>query len=254
MTTKKKGMSREEAGALYKQLQDQMNKLLRNEAEYKAQQAKKATYGRGAAVARAEDLSGVLRSEPRAAVPFNRGHAAAFAFVFFFAGAKVLLSAFEASGFASVSQVAAAGNMPTKQIVQPSVPFSREEVQILTSLDTRRAQLEDRAKKLDQRESDISRRDREFATRLTQLRELTDKLNVEREKGDKKRGAQLEQLANVYGSMNPEEAAHLIEQLDITIAMPLIERMPEKRIGQILAVMNPERALAITKVLSGKAQ
>ena len=53
--------------------------------------------------------------------------------------------------------------------------------------------------------------------------------------------------------MNPQEAAQLIEQLDVTIALGLIEKMPEKRIGQILATMKPEKALALTKLLSGKA-
>ena len=96
------------------------------------------------------------------------------------------------------------------------------------------------------------KRDREFAVRLTQLRELTEKLSNQREQNDKKRSSQLEQLANVYSSMNPPEAAALIEQLDISIAIGLLERMPEKRIGQILALMNSEKALQITRLLSAR--
>ena len=79
-------------------------------------------------------------------------------------------------------------------------------------------------------------------------------LKGDREKNDKKRSTQLEQLSNVYGSMDPKEAATLIEQLDVTIALSLLERMPEKRIGQILALMNPQRALVITRMLSGKIE
>jgi flagellar motility protein MotE (MotC chaperone) len=45
-----------------------------------------------------------------------------------------------------------------------------------------------------------------------------------------------------------------MEQLDVQIALSLIERMPEKKIGQILALMSKERALTLTKMLSGKAQ
>ncbi len=52
--------------------------------------------------------------------------------------------------------------------------------------------------------------------------------------------------------MNPKEASLLIEQLDITIALGLLERMPEKRIGQILSLMSPDRALTITRMLSGR--
>jgi flagellar motility protein MotE (MotC chaperone) len=103
---------------------------------------------------------------------------------------------------------------------------------------------------MEQRESDFVAKERELALRLTELKELSDKLRTEREKGDKQRGSQLEQLANVYGSMNPPEAAHLLEQLDIQVSLSLIERMPEKRIGQILALMNPQRALELTNMLS----
>ena len=75
-------------------------------------------------------------------------------------------------------------------------------------------------------------------------------MKLEREKSDKKRNTQLDQLANVYGSMNPPEAAHLLEQLDIHVALSLVERMPEKRIGQILALMDASRALELTNLLS----
>jgi flagellar motility protein MotE (MotC chaperone) len=56
-------------------------------------------------------------------------------------------------------------------------------------------------------------------------------LKIEREKGDKQRNSQLDQHANVYGSMNPPEAAHLVEQLDIQVALSLIQRMPEKKMA-----------------------
>jgi flagellar motility protein MotE (MotC chaperone) len=83
---------------------------------------------------------------------------------------------------------------------------------------------------------------------------MTTALKLDRDKSDKKRNTQIEQLANVYGSMDPKEAASLIEQLDITIALNLLQKMPEKRIAQILALMNPERALGITRMLSGAAK
>jgi flagellar motility protein MotE (MotC chaperone) len=52
--------------------------------------------------------------------------------------------------------------------------------------------------------------------------------------------------------MNPAEAAALLEQLDTPIALELLGRMPGKRIGQILALMTSERALTLTRMLSGR--
>lgn len=264
MAKAKKGMTREEAGQLYQDLQTAMSKMLKNEAEYFQERGVPPPSNPLNALnakTQAKKPTPIPRSfNLRTPSPSRRqssGAAFAVFLVVSFATAKVILSAMEYSGIATVAQVEAAV-MPTRQIVQIPMQaqpqFSKEELELLKSLDSRRAELEDRSRRLDDREQDMSKKDKEFAARLTELRELNEKLSAEREKNDHKRSAQLDQLSNVYGSMNPEEAAHLIEQLDITIGISLLERMPEKRIGQILALMTPERALTITKMLSGKAK
>jgi flagellar motility protein MotE (MotC chaperone) len=187
-------------------------------------------------------LSGVRGSQ-------TNGHGIAVLFVAVFCCAKVALSALEASGVAEIEPVQATMVAPAP--VGPQ--WSKEEVKILTSLDHRRAELEDRSARAEQKEMELNARDRDLAGRLTELRELTERLKMEREKGEKQRNGQLEQLANVYGSMNPPEAAHLLEQLDVQVALSLVERMPEKRIGQILSLMNAQRALELTNLLSKRS-
>jgi flagellar motility protein MotE (MotC chaperone) len=181
-------------------------------------------------------------------LPF-RGQMGAVAFVVLFCVAKISVSALEAAGIGEVKPVEASIATP----VRTGPQWSKEEVKILTALDQRRADLEERSGRLEQREHEFATRDRDLAARLTELKDLSERLKVEREKGEKQRNVQLDQLANVYGSMNPPEAAHLLEQLDISIAHSLIQRMPEKRIGQILALMNAERALELTNRLSSKS-
>lgn len=176
------------------------------------------------------------------------GQALAVVFVSVFCCAKVALSALEASGIAEVEPVQATVVAP----VPVGPQWSKEEVKILTSLDHRRAELEDRSARIEQKEMELNARDRDLAGRLTELRELTERLKIEREKGEKQRNGQLDQLANVYGSMNPPEAAHLLQQLDVQVALSLIQRMPEKRIGQILSLMNAQRALELTNLLTKK--
>jgi flagellar motility protein MotE (MotC chaperone) len=169
--------------------------------------------------------------------------------------AKISLSAIEASGIGRIEQAQA--------VVANRAPFagqgsagreqwSKEEVKILKGLDARRVELEERSVLLDKREGEFSQKERALAVRLNELKELTERLKLERDKGEKQRSGQLDQLANVYGSMNPPEAAHLLEQLDIHVSMALIERMPEKRMAQILALMNSERALELTNLLSSR--
>lgn len=178
-----------------------------------------------------------------------RGQMGAIAVVVLFCVAKITVSALEAAGVGEVAPAQAMVASPTSA----GPKWSKEEVKVLTALDSRRAELEDRNARLEQREHEFAARDRDLAVRLTDLKELSERLKIEREKGERQRDVQLDQLANVYGSMNPPEAAHLLEQLDINIAHSLIQRMPEKRIGQILALMNAQRALELTNRLSSKA-
>lgn len=256
MAKKKKGMTREEAEELYRDLQKAMATMMSNTGKSNTGKAapgsspKRAAQKYGFSLKERPESVPLPRSMGRASSAMRSGSATAVTMVLMCAAFKVTLTVLEATGVWSVPEVQAS-YAPAPQV--STVGFSREEMRVLTALDERRKELEERNNRMDQRERDIELRDRELAVRLTQLRELTEKLRVEREKDEKKSNSQLDQLANVYGSMNPPEAAQLIQQLDVTIALALIERMPEKRIGQILGLMTPDKALAITRMLSGKA-
>jgi len=262
---KKKNLTREEAAELYKDLRKTMASMKppkkASSGNNTASAAKEIAQAISQAMAREpEKKEPVIERDPsfsaepapvriRQSTPVGRN--AALVLVLVFAMARVGLSALEASGFASVENAQATyAASPLRSA--STAGFSREEIKVLTALDTRRQKLEERSKRLEEREVEISRRDREFAAKLTELRELTGKLQTNRVQNERKRDNQLEQLANVYGSMNPNGAAELIEQLDLSIALGLLERMPEKRIGQILGLMSPERALTLTRMLSGR--
>ena len=271
---KKNSLSREQAMELYNDLRRNVNairaKKFMDEPQVKKSAKVAKAYARPARPAQLEEIESqekALANSLRAGQIRERsgrlGQAVAITCVLFFAVAKVGLSALEFSGVLGVEQAQAAIGVSSRLEAfnlsamagdqSGSKGFSKEEVAVLTSLDARRVELEERAKRLEDREADLNRRDRDYAARQTQLREMTETLKLDREKGEKKRNLQIEQLANVYGSMDPKEAAALIEQLDATIALALLERMPEKRIGQILALMSPARALTITRMLSEKA-
>lgn len=263
----KKGMTREEANQLYDSLKSAMESkygkkrlesLIENDKKEKSAQQKTSSVSAKSTLD-SKDIgrSGIgLKSplsSPEKPLPITprkqigSGQRTALLCIVCVGVFKLILGAVAASGLIQGGTVDA--TMATLPVV--SLPtFSEDELVILKSLDERRVDLEERGKKLDVREEEIERRDREFAARLTQLRELSEQLKGEREKGDKKRNVQLDQLAAVYSSMGPKEAAQLLEQLDVTISLSLIERMPEKRMAQILALMTPERALTLTQMLS----
>lgn len=262
----KKTMSREEAVELYNDLQKSMNAIMQGKAPAKVVKPK-SSYFKTAAKAvnrNAADVVGALEGDSGVTASLSgartkdRGVISAVTFLLFCGMLKLGVSLIEYSGVmspapAEASMQGAQGTSGVRTIIStPQQGLSPEEIKVLTSLDGKRVELDDRSKRLDAREDDIAKRDKEFVLKLSELRDLTEKLRIERDKGLKKDQGQLDQLANVYGAMAPQEAARLIEQLDVTIALPLLQRMPEKRMGLILPMMSPEKALIITKLLSGQ--
>lgn len=131
--------------------------------------------------------------------------------------------------------------------------WSPAEKKLLTQLDARRVELEQRNEQLDKREQELKLQSESLAERIAELKSLAAKIETVRLEQDHRKEARLEQLANVYGSMAPNEAAPLIARLDDELGLSLLQRMPGKRMGQILSLMDRDRAVALTRKLSDKA-
>jgi flagellar motility protein MotE (MotC chaperone) len=122
----------------------------------------------------------------------------------------------------------------------------------LMQLDQRRVELERRKQLLDDKEKEIQSQAQLVSEKVTELKTLINKLASVRKEKDHKYEARMEQLASVYSAMAPNEAANLISRLDEEVGLGLLERMPGKRMAQILGVMDQSRALEMTKSLTDK--
>lgn len=154
---------------------------------------------------------------------------------------------------AATSATAATVTTAPVQSVAPG-NWSEVDKRLLTSLDARRVELEKRSSILDKREEELQLQTQALNDKLAELRGLNQKLSEFRKEKDQRYEARMEQLANVYGSMSPNEAAPLLAKLDDEIGLALLERMPGKRMGQILGLMTPDRAIEFTRILSDKGK
>jgi hypothetical protein len=60
-------------------------------------------------------------------------------------------------------------------------------------------------------------------------------------------------IGKVYEAMTPEEAAPILDRLDDATLRAVLGRMRERQVAAILAAMNPDRAVAVTKAFAGPA-
>lgn len=58
-------------------------------------------------------------------------------------------------------------------------------------------------------------------------------------------------IVRVLESMSPEDAAAILERLDDATLRTVLSRMRERQVAPILAAMNRERAVAVTKAFAG---
>jgi flagellar motility protein MotE (MotC chaperone) len=58
-------------------------------------------------------------------------------------------------------------------------------------------------------------------------------------------------IARVYETMSAEDAAPILDRLDDGTLRTVLARMRERQVGAILAAMNRDRAVAVTKAFAG---
>ena len=142
-------------------------------------------------------------------------------------------------------------NQPTASAQQLAPISSKAEREMLLALDQRRVELETRNHGLDRKEMELGIQDRIVTEKIAELKSIYGQLQARRQEHDQKREAKLEQLAEVYATMAPEQAAPIIAKLDNETALSLLQRMSGKRMGQILSSMSSDRAIELTKGLRG---
>jgi flagellar motility protein MotE (MotC chaperone) len=168
---------------------------------------------------------------------------------------KIIISAFlfpGLGGILPVSNLALAQNQPA--------PDPKEDAGNNTGMNTSDAlaekeqALKEKEQQLKQQESELLPLKKEIEEKLSQLNELQTNLAAyakklaEREKS--LQDAKMNHLVDLYSSMEPANAAAIMEKLKIDTVVTILKYMKGKSAGQILAQMKPDIGAAISEKLS----
>ncbi len=119
--------------------------------------------------------------------------------------------------------------------------------ELLEAVQKRGAELDHREHAVVAREAALKTLEKTVADEVTRLEHLA-------RPGGAEATAAAPAITKIYESMKAEEAAPILDRLDDATAKVILGRMKEKQIAAILAAMSRERAVQLTKVLSGHAQ
>lgn len=110
------------------------------------------------------------------------------------------------------------------------------------ALAAREAALDERSAEIELARAAVSKQNEE----LTKLREDVARL-LELAKGGEQ--ADVSRLVKIYEAMKPTEAATILQEADLELAVLIIAAMAERNAGPIMAAMAPDRASAVSRIL-----
>ncbi len=126
------------------------------------------------------------------------------------------------------------------------VEFTPGEVAVLQALADRRDGLIEQEKELDARERLLGAAEGRLDKRIGELQQLRDSIEALVRQFDEQEKAELLSIVKIYETMKPQDAAVILEELEMPILLSIVEAMKERKSAALLAAMGPARAREIT--------
>ena len=154
----------------------------------------------------------------------------------------------------SEEEAAAAAEAAPEPEVDDPYAYTDEEVDVLQQLAKRREELDLRARQLDEREALILAAEQRMEQRLAELKAIQATVEDLLKARSEQEEADLKSLVKMYENMKPKAAAKVFEEMDMDVLLDVVDRMNERKVAPILALVTPTRAKEITFELAQRRQ
>lgn len=127
---------------------------------------------------------------------------------------------------------------------------SEAERAVLERLGERRKVLEAREKEVELREQLLKAAEQRLEKKVAKLKQLESQIGGKVEEKKKKTQAKFADLVKMYESMKPKAAAKIFDRLSLSVMVPVAKQMKPRKLGDVMARMNPEAAEKLTVALA----
>jgi flagellar motility protein MotE (MotC chaperone) len=167
-------------------------------------------------------------------------------------GAGIVREA-RAEASAGAAQIAASDAPAPKDFAgDESETASAAEVDVLSSLSRRRAELDARARDLDMRANVLAATEKRVDDKIATLKQLETRMTALLGQRDTAQEAQVKALVKTYSSMKPKDAARIFDGLDDEVLIAVAQEMKSDALAPVLAAMSPAAAQKLTVKLASK--
>jgi flagellar motility protein MotE (MotC chaperone) len=149
---------------------------------------------------------------------------------------------------------AAAPATPAASKAPDPLQLSSQEIDELQQLSQRRLELDKRAADLNERDVLMQATEKRIDEKIAKLQTLEKSIQGSVKQEDAQDNARVQSLAHMYEQMKPQDAARILDQLDVPVVITLLSMMRELKASPILAAMDPAKAKEVTLALTDKAE
>ena len=129
---------------------------------------------------------------------------------------------------------------------------SAAEVDVLTSLSKRRAELDQRQGQLDMQANLLAATETRVDGKITQLKAMEAKITSLLAQRDAAQEKQVAALVKTYSAMKPKDAARIFEALNADVLLAVAQSMKSDVLAPVLAAMPPAEAQKLTLRLADR--
>ncbi|VAX20168.1 hypothetical protein MNBD_NITROSPINAE02-1232 [hydrothermal vent metagenome] len=159
-------------------------------------------------------------------------------------------SAEETAGGNGAALGGGAGERPAEKA--PIAGQGALDIEIIKDVEKRNKELNKREAELERKQQQLNALQTDIDKQLSELKALQAKIEEALVLRNDLEKESIRKLAKTYSSMPPESAATLIQKLDMSIAIRMLNVMKERSAGKILAATPPDLATKLSEGLVKK--
>jgi flagellar motility protein MotE (MotC chaperone) len=135
----------------------------------------------------------------------------------------------------------------------PGQPVSASERAILERLQSRRQELEARAREIDIRESLLKAAEKRIESKVEELKAVESRISTATEQKTAADAARFKGIITMYEGMKPKDAAKVFDRLEMSVLFEIASQIAPRKMSDILGLMSPDAAERLTVELARRA-
>jgi flagellar motility protein MotE (MotC chaperone) len=134
-----------------------------------------------------------------------------------------------------------------------SRPVTASERAVLERLQSRRQEIETRAREVDIRENLIKSAEKRIESKIEDMKATEARIAVAGQKKDEAEAQRFKGIVTMYENMKPKDAARIFDRLDMRILADVAIALKPRTMSEIMAQMQPDSAERLTVELANRA-